>query len=152
MADFAYNISKGKVKYYCELPAANDALVLMLYKTTGIEADNTRKDYDTISAELAAANDEATATNYARKTITSVTVTVDDTNDRVDIDFADQTWTALGGASNHDISDAVVAYDPDTTGGTDADLIPLTNHDFVVTTDGSDVTLQVAAAGFFRAA
>lgn len=151
MADFVYNISKGRVVHYCSLPAANDALVVLLMKTTGIEADNTRKDYDTIQAELAAANDEATATNYARKAITSVTITIDDTNDRVDVDFADQVWSSLGGASNHDISDLVVGYDPDTTGGTDADIIPMTNHDFVLTTDGSDVTAQVAAAGFFRA-
>lgn len=151
MADYAYNISKGKIRYYCELPGANDALVVLLMKAAGIEADGTRKDYDTVAAELAAANDEATFTNYVRKTITSVTITIDDTNDRVDIDFADQTWSSAGGASNDALSDLVVAYDPDTTGGTDADLVPLTNHDLVVTTDSSDLTAQVAAAGFFRA-
>ena len=39
----------------------------------------------------------------------------------------------------------------DTTAGTDANIVPLTMHDFVVTPDGSDITAQIAAAGFYRA-
>lgn len=123
----------------------------MLLKSAGIEADATLADYDTLAAILAAANDEADATNYVRKTAASVTPTVDDTNDRLDVDFADITWTALGGASNNTLAKLLVCYDPDTTGGTDADIIPLTAHDFSVTTDGTDVTAVVAAAGFYRA-
>jgi hypothetical protein len=73
-------------------------------------------------------------------------VTVDDTNDRTDVDIADQVWTA---ATGNAISDLLVAYDPDTTGGTDADLIPLTWHDFSITPDGSDVTATVS--NFYRA-
>jgi hypothetical protein len=37
------------------------------------------------------------------------------------------------------------------TGGTDANLVPLTQHDFAITPDGSDVTAVINAAGFFRA-
>lgn len=151
MADFIANISKGKFKYYCELPAANDALVVGLVKSAGVEADNTVKDYDSIGALFAAANDECDATDYARKSITSVTVTVDDTNDRLDVDFADQTWVGLGGATNNTISDLFVGYDPDTTAGTDSDIVFLSWHDFSLTTDDSDVTAQVASAGFARA-
>lgn len=153
MADFVFNIAKGKVAKYAMLDGgANDALVVVLLKSSGIEADATLKDYDTLSALLAASNDEADFTNYARKTITSATVTPDDTNDRLDVDIADQTWSSAGGASNNTIGDLIVCYDPDTTGGTDADLIPLTCHDFSVTTNGGDITAQVAAAGFYRAA
>ena len=36
--------------------------------------------------------------------------------------------------------------------GSDAGRVPMTYHDFVLTTDTSDVTAQVNAAGFFRAA
>lgn len=115
-------------------------------ETTGIEADATMKDYDDLASLLAGSSNEQTT--MGRKTITSVTVTVDDTNDRVDIDFADQVWT---GATGNAISKLLVCYDPDTTTGTDSTLVPLTAHDFVVTPDGSDVTAQVAAAGFFRA-
>ena len=48
-------------------------------------------------------------------------------------------------------TDLVICYDSDTTAGTDSNIIPLTLHDFVVTPDGSDITAQIAAAGFFRA-
>lgn len=151
MGNVVANIGKGRVAHYSTLPAANDALILGLLTTTGIEADGTLVDYDTIAAMLAASNTEADFTNYARKTITAVTVTVDDTNDRVDVDIADQTWTAAGGAVDNDLDTAFLAYDPDTTGGSDADLIPLTYHDFVATTDGNDLVAVVATAGFYRA-
>lgn len=144
MADFVFNIAKGKVKYYAELPAANDALIVIPLESSGIEADATLKDYDDVSALLAGTTNEQTTAG--RKTITSVTVTVDDTNDRVDIDFADQTWTALTG---NPIGALLVAYDPDTTGGTDSTLIPLTKHDWTITPDGSDVTATVNV--FYRA-
>lgn len=146
MADFVYNIAKGKVKYYCELPAASDALVIVPFESTGVEADATLKDYDDLAALLGGTTNEQTTAG--RKTISSVTVTVDDTNDRVDIDFADQTWTGLTGNA---IGDLTVCYDGDTGAGTDANLTPLTNHDFAITPDGSDVTAVVATSGFFRA-
>jgi hypothetical protein len=102
------------------------------------------RDYDTLSDLLAGASNEQTT--MGRKTVTSVSVTVNDTNDRVDIDIADQTWTA---ASGNAISALVICYDPDTTGGTDADLVPLTKHDFAITPDGSDVTATIT--DFYRA-
>lgn len=151
MGNVVSNLGKGRTAYYSTLPAANDALILLLLKASGLEADGTLVDYDDVAALLAAANDEADFTNYGRKTITSVTVTVDDTNDRVDVDIADQTWTAAGGAANNSLGKAVIAYDPDTTGGTDSALIPLTYHDFVATTDGNDLVAVVATAGFYRA-
>lgn len=144
MADFTFNVAKGKVKYYAELPGTNDALIVIPLESSGLEADATLKDYDTVSALLAGTTNEQTTAG--RKTITSVTVTPDDTNDRLDLDFADQTWTALTGNA---IGALLVAYDPDTTGGTDADLIPLTKHDWAITPDGSDVTATVNV--FFRA-
>lgn len=151
MGDVVANIAKGRVVHYSTLPAANDALILLLLKAGGLEADGTLVDYDTVAALLAAANDEADFTNYGRKTITSVTVTVDDVNDRVDVDFADQTYSSAGGGTNNTLGKAVVAYDPDTTGGSDSDLIPLTYHDFSATTDGNDLVAVVDSAGFYRA-
>lgn len=146
MSDFVFNISKGKVKYYAELPATNDALIVIPIEASGIEADSTLKDYDDVAALLAGASNEQTT--IGRKSITSVTVTVDDTNERVDIDIADQTWTS---ASGNALAALIIAYDPDTTTGTDSTLIPLTKHDFSVTPDGSDITAVIAAAGFYRA-
>lgn len=144
MADFTFNIAKGKVKYYAELPAANDALIVIPLEASGLEADATLKDYDDVAALIAGTTNEQTTAG--RKTVTSVTITVDDTNDRVDIDFADQTWTGLTGNA---IGALLIAYDPDTTTGTDSSLVPLTKHDWAITPDGSDVTATVA--NFFRA-
>jgi hypothetical protein len=146
MADFVFNIAKGKVKYYAELPATNDALIIVPIEATGVEVDDTLNNYDDLLALLAASNNEQAT--MGRKTVSTATVTVDDTNNRVDIDIADQTWTA---ATGNAVSDLLVCYDPDTTGGTDSTVIPLTCHDFAITPDGSDVTAQINAAGFYRA-
>jgi hypothetical protein len=56
------------------------------------------------------------------------------------------TWTA---ATGNAIAKILVAYDADSTGGTDANLIPLTLFDAVATPDGNDLVL--AAGVFFRA-
>ena len=146
MTDTVANIAKGKVAYYAGLPAANDALKAIPLETTGLEADGTLQDYDTVAALLAGASNEQTT--MGRKTLASVTVTVDDTNDRVDVDCADPTWTA---ATGNAISAIVICYDPDTTAGTDADLVPLVKLDAAATPAGGDITYQVAAGGFYRA-
>jgi hypothetical protein len=150
MADGMFNVARGFVGYYAGLPAANDALIVVLIKATGLQADATLVDHDTLSAILAASNDEADFTNYARKTLASVTNTVDDTNERRDVDAADFTYTAAGGAANNSVAKAIICYDPDTTGGTDADIIPLTHHDVVFTTDGTDQAITIPTGGFYR--
>lgn len=158
MADLVFNIAKGRVVEYYNRVKGNDpaasALVIVAIKTTGIEADGTLQDYDDLAALLAAANDEATNAGYARKVLTDADLAAlpapDDTNNRYDITIPNQTWTgvaAVGGAW----SALLVCYDADTAAGTDANIIPLTKHDFVVTPDGSDIVAQIAAAGFFRA-
>lgn len=152
MADIVFNIAKGKVaqlvKNVDDGSPANSRLIVVPIETTGIEADAALRDHDTLSALLAGTSNEQTT--MGRKTLTAadITITVDDTNERLDIDISDITWT---GATGNAISALVICYDPDNAAGTDADLIPLTKHDFVVTPDGSDIVAQIAAAGFFRA-
>lgn len=145
MADFVFNQAKGAVAEMFRDAAANG--IVLLLKTA--EADATMKDYDDVAALLAGTPDEADFTNYARKTGLTGTVTVDDTNDRVDVDLPDQTWTAAGGAANNTLTDLIVGYQ---NSASDAGRVPLTCHDFAVTTDGSDITAVFNAAGFFRAA
>lgn len=152
MADIVFNIAKGRVhqlaKNVDDGSPANSRLIAVPIETSGIEADATLRDHDTLSALLAASNNEQTT--MGRKTLAAadITITVDDTNERVDIDISDIVWT---GATGNAVSAIVICYDPDNTSGTDADLIPLTKHDFVVTPDGSDITAVVNAAGFYRA-
>lgn len=140
MADLTFNISKGTSAYYAGLPAASDAILIVPIENSGLETASTLKDYDTLSAALAGSSNEQTS-NGTRKTAASVTVTIDDSNDRVDLDFADVTWTGLTGNA---LGQLWVVYDGDTGAGTDANILPLTAHDFAVTPDGSDVTASVA--------
>lgn len=151
MADGVFNIAKGKVAYYATLPAASDALVVVLLKSAGLEADDTLNNHDDLAALLASTNDEADFTNYTRKTLAAVAVNVDDTNNWVDADAADFTYTAAGGAANNTVGKLLVCYDGDTGAGTDANIIPLTYHDCSFTTDGTDQQIQLAASGFYRA-
>lgn len=146
MADGIFNIAKGA--FIEKVRDSGSALLLMLLKANETEA--TLIDRDTVALMLAeAGTTEADFTNYARKTGLTGTITVDDTNDRVDLDIPDQTFTSAGGASNNTLTKAVVAYEESAA---DSGRIPLSHHDVSVTTDGSDLTLQMAAAGIARAA
>lgn len=155
MANFAYNRALGRITEWAERVNANDPtnsiFAIMVLATSGIEADATLKDKDDFAAVVSGATNEVTNSGYARKTLDQtggITITYDDTNDRVDVDCPDQTWTAV--AAGDGWNDIVFGYDSDSTGGADSAILPATQHDFVVTPDGSDITAQVATAGFFR--
>lgn len=145
MADGVFNIAKGAVaEKFRDGSGAGLILLLKVNETVSAMIDRA-----TVAALLAASNTEADFTNYARKTGLTGTITVDNTNDRVDVDIDDQTWTSAGGASNNTLTKLIVAYQESAA---DSGRIPLTHHDFALTTDGSDITAQVNASGFFRAA
>lgn len=144
MADGVFNIAKGAAVE--KIRDTNAKCIVMLLKVAQVEA--TLTDHDELAALLAAANTEAVFTNYARKTGLTGTITVDDTNDRVDIDIPDQTWTAAGNGGNDSLVILIVAYEE---AAADATRIPLTYHDFIITTSGTDITAQFNAAGFYRA-
>lgn len=156
MANIVFNIALGRVaELYNRVDTndpANSALIICVLATAGIETDAVLKDVDTLAAVVAGTTNEVTNTGYARKTLTDADIVAfapDDTNDRVDLDIPDQTWTAV--AAGDGWNDFLVTYDSDTTAGTDSNIVPLTLHDFVVTPDGSDITAQIAATGFYRA-
>jgi hypothetical protein len=155
MTDFVHNIAKGRVaELYNRVDSndpANSALVIVVIDANG-DTDATMMDRDDLAALLGGTANEVTNANYARKTLTDADLTAfapDDTNNRVDLDIPDQTWTAVGAGDAW--TDLLVCYDNDTTGGTDSSIIPMTNHDFAVTPGGSDIVAQINAAGFFRA-
>ena len=146
MANGVFNIAKGSFVEKIR-DTATDVLVLLLKAN---EAETTLVDRTTVALMLAeGGTTEADFTNYARKTGITGTITVDNGNDRVDVDMPDQTWTTAGGATNNTLTKLIVAYE-DTAA--DSGRIPLTHHDFAATTDASDLTAQVNAAGFGRAA
>lgn len=157
MADGVFNIAKGRVvEYYNRVkgndPAASRFTVLLL-ETDVVDA--TMEDYDDLAAILAGASIEAAFTNYARVHLEDTDLAAlpapDDTNNRYEVDIPDTVWTAAGGAANETLARLIVCYDPLGT-NIDANLIPLTFHDFVITTNGGDMTAAYDALGFFRAA
>lgn len=156
MANEVLNRAKGRVAEWAERVNANDptnsVFVIDLLATSGLEADATLRDKDSFADLVSGTTNFATGTGWARKTLDQtggLTITYDDTNDRVDVDCPDQTWTAVADAAD-DVSKLVTGYDSDSTAGTDANILPATQHDFVIQPDGSDVTAQIAV--FYRAA
>lgn len=152
MANIVFNIAKGRVvELYNRVEnndPANSALVLVPIETSGLEADATLIDADTLAAVLAGTTNEQTT--MGRKVLTDVELAAlpapDDTNDRYSLSLPTVTWTAAGG---NPISKILVAYDSDTTAGTDANIIPLTMFDFAQTPSGADI--QMTGGEFFRA-
>ena len=152
MANIVFNIAKGRiVELYSRVKSndpANSALILVPIETSGLEADATLIDVDTLTALLAGTTNEQTT--MGRKTLTDAELAAfpapDDTNDRYEVSLPTVTWT---GATGNAISKIAVCYDSDTTGGTDANIVPLTMFDFAITPDGSDV--QMTTGVFFRA-
>ena len=145
MADEVFNVGLGTFAEKFNDAAANGIVLLM----EANEAEATLVDRtDLADVFVEAGNTEATATSYVRKTGLTGTVTIDNSNDRVDVDIPDQTWSPLGNGANNPITKALVAYED---AAADATRIPLTHHDFALTPSGTDVTIVFNAAGFGRA-
>ena len=152
MANIVFNIAAGRVvELYNRVEnndPANSAIILVPIETSGLEADSVLRDADTLAAVLAGTTNEQTT--MGRKTLTDADLAAlpapDDTNDRYEVSLPTTTWTA---ATGNAISKILVCYDSDTTGGTDANIIPLTMFDFVQTPSGADI--QMTTGFFFRA-
>jgi hypothetical protein len=155
MANFTFDIAKGRVAEFYNRAKTNDpansALVVIILATTGLESDTILQRKTDMSAMVSGTTREVTNTNYTRKTIkaTLAALAPDYVNDRTQLTMPNMTWTAVAAGSGW--SKLLITYDNDTTGGTDTNLIPLTAHDFIITPDGSDITAQIAAAGFYQA-
>jgi hypothetical protein len=152
MANIVFNIAKGRVKEFYNRVESNDptnsALIIVPIETSGLQSDATLIDMDDLAAVLAGATNEQTT--MGRKTLTDSDLAAlsapDDTNDRNECDLPTVTWSA---ASGNAISKLLVCYDPDTTGGADSAIIPLTMFDFAQTPSGADI--QMTGGTFFRA-
>lgn len=146
MADGVFNIAKGRAaEKVADLSAKIGVLLLKV-----AEADATLADYDTLATLLAAAgNTEANFTTYERKeALTATGPTITDASEQVTIDLADQTWTAAGGTTDNTLVKLIVYQEESAA---DSGRIPLTHHDFAVTTDGNDLIAQFHADGFYKA-
>ncbi|TKG58882.1 hypothetical protein [Prauserella endophytica] len=156
MADFQFNVAKGRIAELARRvdggdPANSRLLVVAINR--GAATDATMRDYDTLAALLGdAAVAEVTNTGYARLTRTAaqVTVTVDNSGDVQNVSIGTLSFGSISAGTAW--TDIVVCYIPDgVTPGADSTAIPLTNHTFAVTPDGTSVTATENASGFFGA-
>lgn len=153
MANIVFNIAKGRVIEFYNRVESNDpstaALILIPIETSGLEADATLIDADSVAALLSGTTNEQTT--MGRKTLTDTELAAlpapDDGNDRYEVSLPTTTWLA---ATGNAISKIAVAYDANTGAGTDSDIIPCTMFDFAVTPSGADI--QMTSGVFFRAA
>lgn len=152
MANICFNIAKGRIaELYARVegndPAAS-ALILVPIETSGLEADATLIDMDTLAAVLAGTTNEQTT--MGRKTLTDTELAAvpapNDASDYNELSLPTVTWTA---ATGNAISKILVCYDNDTGAGTDSNIVPLTMFDFAQTPSGSDI--QMTTGAFFRA-
>lgn len=154
MANFVFNKSKGRIVELAERVEANDpadaAFYVIPLLTSGIEAQSALEDSVSFTEVIDGTTDEATAGGWNRKTLGNgtLTITYDNTNNWATVDCADQTWTAV--ASSNNVSALVLCY-ASVASPTNAQLTPMTHHDFVVVTDASDIVAVIATGGFFKA-
>jgi hypothetical protein len=153
MGTLTCNIAKGRVVELHNRVEAGDPSAARLYVipiSRGGVTDAQLADADDFAAMVTLGITERTTNGWNRKTLSSTelgSVAPDDTNDRFAVDSTDFVWTAVasgGGA----ITDLVICY-ASVGSPTNAQLMPLTVHDFPITPDGSDVTATVT--DYFRA-
>ncbi len=155
MADFIFNISKGRAVEFQIRVDNNDptdaALYVIPVDANGV-SDATARDVDTFAALITAGFIERNTNGWNRKTISDADVSApapDDTNDRFDLVIADQTWDP--GPTSGNVTDLVICFGS-VASPTNSQLTPVSCHDFAITPDGSVVVADVPSAGWYRAA
>ena len=155
MGAFTFDQSLGReVELYNRVDTddpTNSALLMVVLAATGLEVDNTLRQYTTLSSLLAASNNEVTNTNYARKTLTQADLTAfapNFTAHKITLTLPLQTFTSI--AAGDSWSKVLICYDNDTTGGTDANVVPVTAADLRISgspivPNGSNIIVDYSA-------
>ena len=122
----------------------NDIRVALLMTNTTAD---TEEETATVSAFTTL--DEMDGANYARKTLSSQAVAIDTVNNRIEFDFEDLTWTALGNGTRAIQGILILKHLT-----TDADSVPIAFIQFATTQNpgGSDFTVTIDAEGAIQIA
>lgn len=130
----------------------NAVLVAVALATT-VEATSVLRTYDDL-ATLLAANLEVTNPNYSRLVLDDTDLdpyTVDDALGRIVLPLPLLDWSAGGGPDPGDAWDyVVICYDPDSTGGADSAIVPITYHELrlngaALVPNGSPIVVDLTA-------
>lgn len=138
MANSGYNIATKKM-IDGDFNGTSLTIKLLLVGT-GYTFD---KDHDFVDDVVA---QELSGTGYVRKTLASLATSLDNVNDRSELDAADVTWTAIDAAT----AKAAILY-AFVTNDADSWLIGyIDTGGFPIVTNGGDVTLQWNAEGIVQ--
>lgn len=129
---------------------------MMILASSGLEETETLRDKDTFADVVSGTTNEVTNTGYARKTLTDSSLasyTVDDITDTITLVIPVQTFSTISAGDSWAM--AVLGYDSDTTGGTDANIVPITAHvlklnNAYLVPNGGDILVDLSD-GFVRA-
>lgn len=148
MANKFFTYFKGRWVQLASLPLGTDNLEVVLFQATSLAADATMVNYQTLAAITAGGSLEATFTNYSRHILTSsdIIISVNTGTGVVTLDLNDQAWAGAGGPTNNNLGALIVLYRPTST-STDAQILPLTKHDFVQTVAGGTLTAAIPSIG-----
>jgi len=148
ITNIIFDYAKGRYVEKYMLPVGGDNIVVVLLQASGLQADATLRTNQYLSGLLSAGNTEATFTNYARKVLSASDITVSiNTGTHVNtVDISDQVWSAAGGAVNNSIGALITCYRP-TSASTDAQILCLTKHDYVISTTGGNLTATIPSIG-----
>lgn len=147
MANIIFDYAVGRWVEKYRLPIGGDNILVVLLKLSGLQVDSTLNNYQFLS-ELLAANAEADFTNYGRKVLSSldITVTPDTVTGITTVDLTDQIWTSAGGAVNNDLGAFVTCYRQTST-TPDSSVLLLTKHDYAQSTTGEDLKAIIPSIG-----
>lgn len=156
--DFTFNIAKGRTVELWRRAKVGDpadaGLVVVLLAAAGLEPDAGLVDRLSLASVLTAST-EAANTGYTRKVLAGAALPAfpapDLAMNTYFLPMPNLTWLSVQPDVTGSIGKLIVAYDPDTTAGTDGDIIPLTAHDFTVLPAGDNIVTAFDAAGFYRA-
>lgn len=153
MPGVQFNVSKGReVEFYNRVNGndpTNSVFVMLVLNEVSSIYD--LRDYETLSS-LLGDYDEVSNTGYSRKTINDAAIgnyTIDHTNNRIPLTLPLQTFATISAGDNWDV--VVVCYDNDSTGGTDANIVPISAHELrisgtLLVPNGDDILVDLSSA------
>lgn len=157
MAAGVFDIAKGReVEFHYRVnnnDPTNAALILLVLANSGLVSDDVLRAYATVDAILTGASNEVTNAGYSRKTFTDADVgapTVDTSLHKTTLELSTPLQTFATITAGDSWRKGVLAYDSDTTGGTDANIVPVIYFDILidgaaVVPNGNDINIDFSS-------
>jgi len=151
MANFQFNVAKGQIKTLFNNVATStpsSSAIIVVPLAADSEDDETLKDHDTLAALLAEDNTEQTDLGRKELQGADVTVTVNDSTNKLILDMADSiTWAA---ATGDPIDKLIFCYAADKDNDSDTAIVPLLAYDFEANPSGIDIIVSAHANGLIE--